>query len=55
MQAAGSWNVADDYRDAGKDPIWAADLFRQVIEETRAAQPQVRVQLAAALAAAKIF
>ncbi len=38
-----------------KDPIWAADLFRQVIEETHGSQPQVRVQLAAALAAAKYY
>jgi protein O-mannosyl-transferase len=37
------------------DPVWAADLFRQVLDETHGAQPGIRIELATALAAAKYY
>ena len=45
--------ITDD--SALRNPLWAADLLRQVIEESHSTDPALKAQYAAALAAAKFY
>ena len=45
--------ITDD--SALRNPLWAADLFRQVIKETRSTDPALKANYAKALAAARFY